>query len=178
VRRAVFPGSFDPATIAHIAIADAALEQCRCDHVTFALSRSALGKGDREESLGRRAGALAALLADRHDLDIEVVDARLIADIAIGFDVVIVGADKWAQILDPAWYPSVEEHAAGLDRLPEVALVPRPPTEFDLHPKVATTVLSLAEARLAHVSSTAVRAGRSEWAATRPAGQGGELSGR
>jgi hypothetical protein len=178
MRRAVFPGSFDPATIAHLAIADAALEQCRCDHLTFVLSRSALGKTDREHSLGRRAGALAELLADRRDLGIEIVDARLIADIAAGFDVVVVGADKWSQILDPQWYESAEEYAACLDRLPEVALVPRPPTRFDRHPSVPTTVLSLSDARLADVSSTAVRAGRTDWAATKPAVQGDELSGR
>ncbi len=166
MRRAVFPGSFDPPTIAHLAIADAALTQCGCDHLTFVLSRAALGKTERDRSLDRRADALRALLVDRSDLGVEIHEARLIAEIAVGFNVVVVGADKWAQILDPAWYDDPVHHAEALASLPHVAVVPRPPTPLTgHHPIVPLTVLTLADETLAHVSSTAVRAGRTDWAA-------------
>lgn len=167
MRRAVFPGSFNPATIAHLAIADATLAQCNCDHLTFVLSRAALGKPDHDSSLAGRVDALAKLVIARTDLTVEISDARLIADLADGFDVVVMGADKWAQVLDPQWYDSAEAHIAGLDALPEIALAPRPPSRTDGHPRVTMTVLALPDSRLAHVSSTAVRAGRTEWAATR-----------
>jgi Cytidylyltransferase-like len=167
MRRAVFPGSFDPPTIAHLAIADATLEQCRCDHLTFMLSRAALGKADRDETLLDRAEALRRLVDDRSDIAVELTHARHIAAIAEGFDVVVVGADKWAQILDPQWFDTTDDHEASLTLLPEVALVARPPTMIVRHPRVITTMLSLGDPRLAEVSSTAVRAGRLDWAATR-----------
>ena len=33
-----------------------------------------------------------------------VTDAQLIVDIARDYDVVVMGADKWAQVRDAAWY--------------------------------------------------------------------------
>ena len=42
--RGVYPGSFDPLTIAHLAIAEAAVHEAPLDHLDLALSRSALGK--------------------------------------------------------------------------------------------------------------------------------------
>lgn len=167
MRRAVFPGSFDPPTIAHLAIADAALAQCGCDHLTFILSRAALGKEERDRSLQRRADTLRELVAARPDLSVEIREARLIAELAVGYDVVVVGADKWAQVLDPAWYDGPAAHAAALASLPHVAVVPRPPTPLTAdHAVVALTLLTLADETLAHVSSSAVRNGRTEWAAT------------
>ena len=37
-------------------------------------------------------------------LGVVVSDDRLIADQAAGYEVVVMGADKWAQVVDPAWY--------------------------------------------------------------------------
>lgn len=170
-RRAVYPGSFDPPTIAHVAIALATLEQCRCDSLSFALSYGALGKEGREATIGNRLTVLADLFA--HDPRFEVVTtpARLIVDIAAGFDVVVVGADKWEQILDPQWYPDGE---AGRDRavatLPHIALTPRPPVVISPDPvgdASRVTILQLHNPELAGVSSSAVRDGRSEWRAER-----------
>jgi hypothetical protein len=49
-----------------------------------------------------------------------------VADISIGYDVLVVGADKWRQLLDPAFYESEAAHRLALDRLPpRVLVVPR-----------------------------------------------------
>ena len=48
-RRGVYPGSFDPPTIAHVAIAEAALLQAGLDRLDFAISRIALGKEERTD---------------------------------------------------------------------------------------------------------------------------------
>ena len=36
-----------------------------------------------------------------------VTDRVHLADIAAGYDALVLGADKWAQVLDPAFYESV-----------------------------------------------------------------------
>lgn len=163
-RRAVYPGSFDPPTIAHLAIAVATLEQCRCDSLTFVLSRAALGKEDRSDTVEARALVLRMLVDDRR-FTVEVTSTVFIAEIAQGYDVVVVGADKWAQVLDPAWYADETTRDAAVASLPHVALVPRPPHEPLATRPSAMTVLELADPSLAEVSSTAVRSGRVEWAA-------------
>ena len=44
-----------------------------------------------------------------------------------GYDVVVMGADKWAQVRDPAWYDgSVAARDAALARLARVLVAPRP----------------------------------------------------
>jgi len=42
VRVGVFPGSFDPLTTAHLAIADAAIEACELHRLDLVISRAAL----------------------------------------------------------------------------------------------------------------------------------------
>ena len=69
----------------------------------FAISRVALGKEDRAD-VERRQRALERIAAERPELGVVVTDAQLIADVAAGYDVVVMGADKWAQVNDPAWY--------------------------------------------------------------------------
>ena len=56
-----------------------------------------------------------------------MTDAQLITDIAAGYDVVVMGADKWAQVRDPAWYDgSTAARDAALARLARVLVAPRP----------------------------------------------------
>jgi hypothetical protein len=94
-------------------------------------------------------------------LGVAVTGARLLADVAAGYDVLVVGADKWAQLHDPAWYDgSATARDAALARLPRVVVAPR--AGFAL-PEGAE-VLDLDPAH-ADVSSTAVRAGRHDWRA-------------
>ncbi len=45
----VYPGSFDPPTVAHLAIAEAARDQAGLDRVVLAVSRAALGKEQRRQ---------------------------------------------------------------------------------------------------------------------------------
>jgi predicted RNA-binding protein with PIN domain/nicotinic acid mononucleotide adenylyltransferase len=151
----VYPGSFDPLTVAHLAIAEAAVRAANLDRLDLALSNVALGK-DRgaHSSVEARAAAIGRAGRTRPWLDVAVTDAQLIADIASGYDVVVMGADKWAQVRDPAWYgddPAARD--AGLAALPRVLVAPRPGFEV-----VGAEALDV-DPELADVSSTRARSG-------------------
>ncbi len=154
MRRGVFPGSFDPLTVAHVAIAEAAQEAAALDALDLAISRRTLGKeAGAYQSAEQRLAAIARAAQTRPWLAGIVTDASLIADIARGYDVVVMGADKWVQVNDPAWYSSVDERDAALASLPEVFVVPRPGHGTD-----GARVLEI-DSRHTHVSSTRARAG-------------------
>jgi hypothetical protein len=147
VRSGIQPGSFDPPTLAHLAIADAARRRWNLDRVVWALSRDPLGKrqGGRTTVEARRT-VLDSVADDHPWLEVVVSDARLVADLASGYDVVVMGADKWHQLHDPAFYgdgsgdgdghPGPDAHGGGadraeaamaeaLERLPTCAVAPR-----------------------------------------------------
>jgi predicted RNA-binding protein with PIN domain/nicotinic acid mononucleotide adenylyltransferase len=148
----VYPGSFDPPTIAHVAIAESAVQHAGLERLDFALSRAALGKEDRGDVEGRRQ-VLARLVAGHPELGVVVTDAQLIAEIARGYDIVVMGADKWAQVNDSAWYDSPAARDAAVAALPRVLVVPRPGFGTE-----GAEVLEV-PADLAAVSSSAARAG-------------------
>jgi predicted RNA-binding protein with PIN domain len=156
----VYPGSFDPPTIAHLAIAEVAIRHARLDRLDFALSRIALGKEHRADTDRRRA-VLEAMIAGDPRLAVVVRDAQLIADLARGYDVVVMGADKWAQVLDPAWYASVAARDGAVASLPRVLVAPRLGVDVDLGPAELLDV----PAELHGVSSTAARAGAEHFVA-------------
>ena len=61
-----------------------------------------------------------------------MTEAQLLADVANGFDLLVMGADKWRQVTDPAWYavgPTDSTATSKRDRalatLPAVLVVPR-----------------------------------------------------
>ena len=153
--RGVYPGSFDPPTIAHVAIAEAARAAGALAALDLAISRLALGKdATAQRPLASRLAALERLTDARPWLHVVVTDAQLIADIAAGYDVVVMGADKWAQVRDPAWYgDDVRARDRALARLPRVLVAPR--AGFDV---VDAEVLVVPE-HLGEVSSTAARSG-------------------
>ena len=126
--RGVYPGSFDPPTIAHVAIAEAAVRAADLDRLDLAISRIALGKTPAaQRPLAPRLAALERVTSSRPQLRAVVTDAQLITDIAAGYDVVVMGADKWAQVRDPAWYDGDEAaRDAAVARLPRVLIAPRP----------------------------------------------------
>jgi predicted RNA-binding protein with PIN domain len=161
-RAGVYPGSFDPLTIAHLAIADAAREHARLDRVDLALSTVTLGKVHLDRaSVERRAADIRVTTRERPWLDVVVTPAQLIAEISAGYDAVVMGADKWAQVRDPKWYgddPVARD--AALASLPRVLVAPRP--GFDAG---GAEVLDIDPA-LAHVSSTRARAGERNLIAT------------
>jgi hypothetical protein len=162
-----YPGSFNPPTVAHLAIAEAVLVTAGLDRVDLIVSRRALGKSDPAgPSLEDRLAVLESVAVGRPWLAVRVTDAQLIAEMVEGYDVVVLGADKWAQINDPAWYGgSVATRDAAVARLPRVLVAPRAgPPGSGLEAGAPVEPLELAAEHLA-VSSTAVRAGRREWMA-------------
>ena len=161
----VYPGSFDPLTTAHVAIAEAALARFRLERLDLVLSRAALAKEAHEQSsLAGRVAAIERAAAGRPALRVRVTDEQLLADIAAGYDVCVLGADKWHQLQDPEFYGGSERvRDEALARLPVLAVAPRagvasPPTG-------ARVVMLPVDPTFHVVSSTAVRAGRGEWRA-------------
>lgn len=167
-----YPGTFDPPTVAHVAIAEAAWRQGGLDRIELVVCESPLGKKDAGVApLESRLRLLDALCATRPWLGVAVNnDSDLICDIATGYDAVVMGADKWAQVVDPAWYGgSPEARDAAVAKLPRLLLAPRgsePPAALP----AGALLLDLDHGHAA-VSSTAVRRhGRIEWLAPEAAG--------
>lgn len=165
----VYPGSFNPPTVAHLAIAEAAVEQCGLDGLDLLISVDALGKEASDLlPIDRRLAALERAAATRPWLSVGTTDQRLIADIAEGYDVIVLGADKWLQVIDPSWYgDSSAERDTAVARLPRIALAPRAGIEIPDPAAVGrpdVVRLELHEDHH-HVSATHVRNGRTEWLA-------------
>jgi hypothetical protein len=155
-----YPGSFNPPTIAHLAVAEAAWRRCALERVDLVVSRVPLGKEEVEvPTFDDRVAVLEEMARARPWLGVRVTDARLLVDVAQGYDVLIVGADKWSQILDPSWYGSLAARDEALRRLPRVVAAPRPP-----HPVPPVEVLEVPDDHLT-VSATEARAGRRDWMA-------------
>lgn len=162
----VYPGSFDPPTIAHLAVAETAVAAAGLHRLDLVFSRDALGKDTVSDGqLERRRRRLHRAVADRSKLAVAVRSERLIVDLAHGYDAVVLGADKWRQVLDPVWYGSSRNRDRALERLPLVLIAPRGTDEIeDLEqltgrragPEIR--VLDLPR-HLRDVSSTAVRRG-------------------
>ncbi|MGO9876282.1 MAG: hypothetical protein ACLPVY_21115 [Acidimicrobiia bacterium] len=153
--RGVYPGSFDPPTIAHVAIAEAAVRAGALDRLDLAISRVALGKdATAQRPLSARLTTIEQLTSSRPWLGVVVTEAQLITDIAAGYDLVVMGADKWAQVRDPAWYnDSAAARDVAIAQLARVVVAPRPGFEI-----VGAEVLDL-PTHLGGVSSSAARAG-------------------
>lgn len=153
-RSGVFPGSFNPPTIAHLAIARTARDVHRLDRVVLSVSRTALAKEHVDRPpFDERLAVLRASVSHLDWLVVGVTDEQLIVEVATGFDLLVVGADKWHQIHDPAWYgndPTARDEA--IARLPPVAIVPRDGLEVPDH-------LVLHVPGVDGVSSTRARAG-------------------
>lgn len=153
MRRGAYPGTFDPPTVAHLAIAEAARRQCQLDRVDLIVNRDPLGKALDPEALERRQALLEVVAAPRPWLGVVVTEHRHLADIAAGYDVLVLGADKWSQVLDVGFYDSPVHRDEAVARLPHVACAPR----GDLPLPRSCTVLDVV---MPDVSSTAARAGR------------------
>ena len=157
-RIGVYPGSFNPPTVAHIEIALTAREHHGLSRVDLAVSTITLGKETvLRPSFEERIAVIEASVAAIDGLGLIVTEHQLIADIATGYDVVVMGADKWAQVNDVAWYLDHDARDAALASLPTLALAPR--TGFEIPAPHALPV----DPALLEVSSSAVRAGRTEW---------------
>lgn len=150
---AIFPGTFNPPTIAHIEIALAALEQLQLNRVDFALSRKALNKVDPDLTpLDLRLKAIATLVKSYPRLGLVYSDRQLIVDMSEGYEYVILGSDKYHQLHDQRYYESRKALLAGLARLPTLVIAPRgesaPPNtiSLDLSSDLSTVSSTLARA--------------------------------
>ena len=159
--RGVYPGSFNPPTIGHLAIADAARRAHGLHTVDLVVSHVALAKETvHRPHFDDRMTVLVESVAQIGWLQARSTSHQLLVDIARGYDVLIMGADKWHQIQDPVFYG--DSHTArdqALAELPTVAVVPRPP--LDVPDELVLHVDG--DLPLARVSSTAARAGRRDW---------------
>jgi nicotinate-nucleotide adenylyltransferase len=161
---AVYPGSFDPLTVAHLAVANAALEQLHLERVDLAVAAAPLGKPHLAEPGLPRLERVRAAIGDRPRLRAVGSTSPLIADQAAGYEVVVLGADKWDQVLDASWYEDEDHRDRALAALPVVAVAPRDGWDVRAWPGVDLRILEV-PAHLGEVSATAVRAGRRNWAA-------------
>ena len=168
----MYPGSFDPPTIAHVHLAETAIAQLGLDRVDFAISALTLGKDDsRLAPIDDRVAELTAISSGNNRIGVITTPHSLVADIAEGYEVIILGADKWHQVLDPVWYADVDARNEALQRLPLVALAARPPWTMPSEdpaadPPEGVNVVVLDTDPSHHpVSATDVRAGREEWRA-------------
>ena len=159
-RAGVYPGSFDPPTIAHLAIAVMARRAAELDRVDLVVSRQALAKESADNApFDLRLQVIEASIAHASWMRVVVTDDQLIADIAEGYDAVILGSDKWAQVVDPSFYDDEAARDAALARLPQVVGPNRP----DTPPLPESAMLLELPARLQTVSSSAARTTNSEW---------------
>ncbi len=154
--RGVYPGSFNPPTTAHLAIAEAAREAHDLDGVVLSVSRSALAKEHVDHPrFHHRIEIIEASVAGIDWLSVRVTELQLLIDIADGFDLLILGADKWWQIQDPAWYgDDTAARDAAMAGLPPVAVVARDGLEVP-----ADKVLAVPDHHVEGVSSTRARGG-------------------
>ena len=137
-----------------------ARERHRLDRLVLVISHAPLGKAPADQSpVEQRLAAIERLAATRPWIEAAATDLRHVADIAEGYDVLVMGADKWAQVRDVAFYESEAARDDALARLPVLAIAPRPP-----HPVPEEHRLDLPD-HLARVSATAVRRGREDWRA-------------
>jgi hypothetical protein len=174
-RIGVYPGSFDPPTIAHVHLAEQAIEQCGLTRLDLVISVVTLGKtDDRLSPLADRLAELHRLADANPALGVRTTEHSLLADVAADYDLVVMGADKWAQVLDPSWYGGIEARDSALGRLPRIALAPRPPWPMPGDDPSAAVpdgldvvILDVDESH-GPVSATEVRAGRHEWRALPP----------
>ncbi len=164
----VLPGTFNPPTIAHLEMARVAVTHCGLSRVELVLSRVSLGK----EALARptvddRERVLLTVASTRPWLSVRVTDARLIADLALGYDALVLGADKWRQVLDASWYDSPAARDDALARLPPRVLVA--PRDGDAPDGVEILAI---DDQFTRMSSSLARAGQHELMLTEAAASG------
>ena len=124
------------------------MRQAGLARLDFAISRVALGKEDRADVERRRRALDALIAAGRPELGVVVTDAQLIADIAAGYDVVVMGADKWAQVNDPAWYRVGRRTGRGARaRCRACSSRPRPGFRDEPAPKCSSSTPTTARSR-------------------------------
>lgn len=141
--------------MAHLAVSQAAAAQFNLDVVVWSLSTTTLGKeAVAHPAFHDRASVVERAVQASSILDMQVTDVQLLADLAAGFDVLIMGADKWHQINEPHWYGGIDERDQMLARLPQLAIAERAGLTVP-----AASRIAVPELLIGSVSSTAARSG-------------------
>lgn len=157
-RRGVYPGSFNPPTTAHLAIAEAAQRHHQLDEVHLVLSHRPLDKESvNRPTLAERVAVVEASVAHLEWARVAVTEDQLLADIAAEFDVLVMGADKWDQLHELRYYDSDAHMQVALAALPTVAVAPRHEPEVPIPDEARLPIAST----MAKVSSSRARAGES-----------------
>ena len=158
----VYPGTFDPLTIAHLAVAETAVAHLGLERVDLAISRVALGKEHLDEHHGRPTGRRhRRAAATRPWLGVVVVETRLVADIADGYDAVGHGRRQ----VGPGGRPRRGTTATSPPGTPRWPASPGSRSRPGQDTTSRSELLLPVPAHLAEVSASAVRAGRHDWAA-------------
>ncbi len=155
---AIYPGSFNPPTIGHLEIIRSAIEHLSLTRIDLAISEVSLGKENvKAPSIDDRVKVIQASVSGIPGAQVVRTSKQLIADIAEGYDVVVLGADKWAQLKDLAFYKDEAHMQDCLRRLPRLAVAPR-----NNIPVPEEILLEVSEG-IAPISSSEVRQGKFEW---------------
>ena len=156
--RGVYPGTFNPPTIGHLAICEAAITRHGLTALDLVVSRRPLAKDVQDRpTLDERVRVIEASVAHLGIVRVVVTDLRLIVDIADGYDVVVMGADKWHQVNDPVFYDSDAHRDDAIGRLPTVAVATRGDDP------VPAEHMLVVPGHVDQVSSSGARAGRIDW---------------
>jgi len=151
----IYPGSFNPPTSAHIAIATSALDTHNLTRLDITVSRSALGKGTISfPTFSDRIDVLRSSFEQFENIQIVVTTKRLLSEMSQGYDLLVLGGDKWVQIHELRWYASSEDRTEALALLPDVAIADRSNVNIP-----AGMQLPVAPEFVQGISSTAARDG-------------------
>ncbi len=122
----VFPGSFNPPTVAHLSMAAAVLQHFDLTRLDLVVSRAPLAKEHVTHPLfEHQVEMLHRSVAPWAGLRAVVTERRLLVDVAEGYDLMVLGADKWHQIQELKWYDSTADRDRAMARLPELVVFPR-----------------------------------------------------
>ena len=158
MRRGAFPGSFNPPTVAHLELARVARRDRELDRVDLVVSRVALNKEQVERpTLAHRVEVLERLAARVGWLGVVVSDHQLVVDLVAGYEVAIMGADKWAQLSDVRYYDDEAHMRDALNRLPDLAIAGRADAD---HVQIPPAWHLDLDSTMGAVSSTEARRGR------------------
>jgi nicotinic acid mononucleotide adenylyltransferase len=133
-RIGLFPGSYNPLTYAHVAVADAAREQAQLDDVVWALARVTVDKERvTRASVPDRLAQLVAFAHPRREtvalmnrgLYVNQVQALGSVTTSGARVYVIVGYDKVVQIFDPRYYADREAALTTLFAQADLLVAPR-----------------------------------------------------
>jgi len=159
-RVGVYPGSFDPPTIAHLGIAVMAKRAANLDRIDLVVSQTSLGKEAADHApFDVRIAVIEASIAHASWLNLVVTDKQLISDIAADYDTVIMGGDKWDQVQDVSFYADEAARDAAIASLPPIV----GPNRDGATPLPESATILTLPSKLVAVSSSLARVDRPEW---------------